>query len=108
VIVVDNGSRRRLSRNNLQAVPVEVRIIDMPDPRPGPLQAGFFGRITESYAFSVPRGPFERIGGFDERFTSPGGGLANLEIFRRFDCRARALVCLLPEGLAKIYRIAKN
>jgi hypothetical protein len=196
VIVVDNGSQRRLSPNELQAVPVGVKIIDMPDPRPSPVfalnwaarnlatgdillfaidgarifsdrlyagtlaahdlvedafvytlgwhigpqvqmqsveegydeaeedrliaqcgwpnrpaglyeisvfagssHAGFFGQITESNAFSVPRGLFERIGGFDERFTSPGGGLANLEIFRRYVCRSGARnVCLLSEG----------
>jgi hypothetical protein len=50
----------------------------------------FFGRITESYAVCVPRGPFERIGVSDERLTSPGGGLAHLEIFRRHVCRDRA------------------
>jgi hypothetical protein len=196
VIVVDNGSGRRLSSDDLQAVPVGVRIIDMPDPRPSPVfalnwaarnlatgdillfaidgarifsdrlyaatlaahdlvgdafvytlgwhigpkvqmqsveegydeaeedrlieqcgwphrpaglyeisvfagssHAGFFGPITESNAFSVPRSLFERIGGFDERFTSPGGGLANLEIFRRYVCREGARnVCLLSEG----------
>jgi hypothetical protein len=196
VIVVDNGSARRLSPNDLRAVPVGVRLIDMPDPHPSPVfalnwaarnlatgdillfaidgarifsdrlyaatlaahdlvgdafvytlgwhigpkvqmqsveegydetaedrliaqcgwphrpaglyeisvfagssRAGFFGRITESNAFSMPRSLFERIGGFDERFTSPGGGLANLEIFRRYVCRDDARnVCLLSEG----------
>jgi hypothetical protein len=49
----------------------------------------FFGRITESYAVCLPRGSFERIGGSDERFTSPGGGLAHLGIFRRYVCRDR-------------------
>jgi hypothetical protein len=196
VIVVDNGSERRLSPNDLRAVPAGVRIVDMPNPRPSPVfalnwaarnlatgdillfaidgarifsdrlyaatlaahalvgdafvytlgwhigpkvqmqsvaegydeaeedrliaqcgwphrsaglyeisvfagssQAGFFGRITESNAFSVPRSLFERVGGFDERFTSPGGGLANLEIFRRYVCRDGARnVCLLSEG----------
>jgi hypothetical protein len=196
VIVVDNGSQRRLPSNYLQAVPIGVRIVDMPDPRPSPVfalnwaarnlatgdillfaidgarifsdrlyaatlaahdlvedafaytlgwhigpkvqmqsveegydeveedrliarsgwpdrsaglyeisvfagssQAGFFGLITESNAFSVPRSLFERMGGFDERFTSPGGGLANLEIFRRYVCRDGARnVCLLSEG----------
>lgn len=196
VIVVDNGSERRLSPNYLQTVPAGVRIIDMPDARPSPVFAlnwaarnlatgdillfaidgarifsdrlyaaalaahdlvgdafvytlgwhigpklqsqsieegydeaeedrliaqcgwphrpaglyeisvfagsslpGFFGRIAESNAFSVPRSLFERIGGFDERFRLPGGGLANLEIFSRYVCRDGARnVCLLSEG----------
>jgi hypothetical protein len=196
VIVVENGSKRPLSPNERQTVPVGVKIVDMPDPRPSPVfalnwaarnlatgdillfaidgarifsdrlyaatlaahdlvgdafvytlgwhigpkvqmqsveegysdteedrliarcgwphrpaglfeisvfagssQAGFFGQITESNAFSMPRSLFERIGGFDERFTSPGGGLANLEIFRRYVCRDGARnICLLSEG----------
>ena len=196
VIVVDNGSKRRLSPADLKAAPPGVRIVDMPDPRPSPVfalnwaarqvatgdillfaidgarifsdrlyaatlaahdlvgdafvytlgwhigpkvqmesvaegydeaeedrliaacdwprrpaglyeisvfagssQPGFFGQIAESNAFSIPRGLFERTGGFDERFTSPGGGLANLEIFRRYVCRNGARnVCLLSEG----------
>jgi hypothetical protein len=60
---------------------------------------GYFGHITESNAFSVSRELFEAYGGFDERFTSPGGGLANLEIFKRYVSRPDARnVCLLSEG----------
>ena len=60
---------------------------------------GFFGDITESNSFSISRTSFDRHGGFDERFTSPGGGLANLEIFRRYVTRPDARnVCLLSEG----------
>jgi hypothetical protein len=196
VIVVDNGSKRRLSPDDLNAAPPGVTILDMPDPRPSPVfalnwaareiatgdvllfaidgarifsdrlytaalaahdlvgdafvytlgwhigpkvqmesvaegyneaeedrliaacgwpsrpaglyeisvfagssQPGFFGQIAESNAFSMPRRLFERVGGFDERFISPGGGLANLEIFRRYVCRSGARnVCLLSEG----------
>ena len=42
---------------------------------------------------------FERIGGYDERFTSPGAGFANLELFHRYTTRPNARnVCLLSEG----------
>ena len=42
---------------------------------------------------------FERLGGYDERYTSPGGGLCNLEMFARYALRPAARnVCLLSEG----------
>lgn len=65
----------------------------------GSSRAGFFGNISESNAFSIPRRLYERMGGFDERFTSAGGGLSNLEIFARYVSRPNARnVCLLSEG----------
>ena len=45
--------------------------------------AGWFGPVAESTCFAMPRGVFEELGGFDERFTSPGGGLANHEFLQR-------------------------
>lgn len=65
----------------------------------GSSMSGFFNDIAESNAFSVSRSLFEKIGGYDERFVSPGGGLANLEIFARYVSRASARnICLLGEG----------
>jgi hypothetical protein len=65
----------------------------------GSSMPGFFDDISESNAFSITRSLFDRIGGFDERFVSPGGGLANLEMFARYVTRAKARnVCLLGEG----------
>lgn len=60
---------------------------------------GFFQPVSESSAFSLRRELWERLGGFDERFTSPGGGLSNLEVFSRCTTRPGARnVCLLSEG----------
>jgi hypothetical protein len=65
----------------------------------GASAAGYFGRIGESNAFSIRRELFDRVGGYDERFTSPGGGLANHELFIRYTTRPRAVnICLLSEG----------
>ena len=65
----------------------------------GSSRPGFFRPILESNAFSIPRSLFDRLGGYDERYTSPGGGLCNLEMFGRYVGRPRARnVCLLSEG----------
>ena len=44
---------------------------------------GWFLPFEESAALTVPRTLFEELGGFDERFRSPGGGLVSLDFFRR-------------------------
>lgn len=44
---------------------------------------GYFGRISESNCFSANKKILKNIGGFDERFISPGGGLVNLDVFSR-------------------------
>lgn len=65
----------------------------------GSSQAGVFAPVAESNAFSVRRDLLDRIGGYDERFLSPGGGLSNLELFARYATRTNARnVCLLSEG----------
>ena len=38
---------------------------------------------NESNAFAMTRALWEILGGYDERFTRPGGGLCNLELFER-------------------------
>jgi hypothetical protein len=60
---------------------------------------GFFGPIAESNCLFMTRQTFERLGGFDERFDLPGGGLANHDLYGR----AMALpdvrpIVLLGEG----------
>jgi hypothetical protein len=60
---------------------------------------GYFRPIGGSNSFSMPRSLFETIGGYDERFVSPGGGLANREIFERYVTRPDAAnICILAEG----------
>ncbi|MDG6348459.1 hypothetical protein QAA18_06830 [Luteimonas sp. 8-5] len=44
---------------------------------------GFFSRLSESNCFALRREDYRALGGLDERFDSPGGGLANLDFFNR-------------------------
>lgn len=46
-------------------------------------KAAWFGPIAESNAPVLSREMFEALGGFDERFDIPGGGLVNLDFFNR-------------------------
>lgn len=60
---------------------------------------GLFGPMGESSSLFAPRALWEELGGMDERFTLPGGGLANHDLYRRA-CSLEAvdLVVLLGEG----------
>lgn len=44
---------------------------------------GFFSNISESNCFIMRREDYLAMGGFNEKFISPGGGLCNLDIFKR-------------------------
>ena len=50
---------------------------------------------NETNAFAVHRELWESVGGYDERFSSPGGGLCNLELYERYVFRHDALNVLL-------------
>lgn len=50
---------------------------------------GFFRPIAESNALFMPRTLWEELGGFDENFALPGGGLVNLDAYVR--------ACALPQ-----------
>jgi glycosyltransferase involved in cell wall biosynthesis len=45
--------------------------------------AGYFSKLAESNCMTLRRSTYQRIGGFNERFVSPGGGLTNLDFFNR-------------------------
>jgi glycosyltransferase involved in cell wall biosynthesis len=44
---------------------------------------GWFGCLFESACFAIRKADYLAMGGFDERFQSRGGGLANLDFFQR-------------------------
>lgn len=59
---------------------------------------GWFGSIGESNFLTLRREAWRNLGGFEERFTSPGGGLVNLDFYREACDRLGQLVLLLGEG----------
>ena len=44
---------------------------------------GFFSQLHESNCFALTRADYLEMGGLDERFDGPGGGLVNLDFFNR-------------------------
>jgi len=60
---------------------------------------GWFRPIAECNCVAVSRRLFDALGGFDEAFQSPGGGLANLDFYKRAcEHPGAQLVTLLGEG----------
>lgn len=49
----------------------------------GSSKYGILAPLAESNALFMPRQLFEELGGFDEGFRTPGGGLANLDFYQR-------------------------
>ena len=65
----------------------------------GSAKEGCFRAIAESNTVAVRKRTFDALGGYDTRFDLPGGGLINLDFFRRSCERPGSqLVVLLGEG----------
>jgi hypothetical protein len=74
------------------------RLFDISVPA-GSWGRGLFGPAGESSSLFCPRAIWNELGGLDERFTLPGGGLVNHDLYRRA-CALEGveLVVLLGEG----------
>jgi hypothetical protein len=60
---------------------------------------GLFGPAGESSSLFCPRTIWEELGGLDEHFTLPGGGLVNHDLYRRACAlEGMELIVLLGEG----------
>jgi glycosyltransferase involved in cell wall biosynthesis len=60
---------------------------------------GWFGPMGESSALFLPRELWDELGGLDERFDLPGGGLVNHDLYRRACALdGTELVVLVGEG----------
>jgi glycosyltransferase involved in cell wall biosynthesis len=65
----------------------------------GSSPTGWLGTINESNLLFLSRTLFDELGGFDERFSSPGGGIVNLDFYRRAcDLPNSTLITLLGEA----------
>lgn len=65
----------------------------------GSSRKGWFPPIAESNFLFMPRTLFDELGGYDERFDLPGGGLVNLDFYRRaVETENTTLITLLGEG----------
>lgn len=65
----------------------------------GSSRQGWFQPISESNALFLFRPMWQELGGYDERFVSPGGGLVNLDAYvRASELSDSQLIILLGEG----------
>lgn len=65
----------------------------------GSSDRGWFWPMAESNCLFVSMETFRRLGGYDPRFQAPGGGLANLDFYRRAsELPDSDMVVLLGEG----------
>lgn len=65
----------------------------------GSSEVGFFLPLAESNGLFMPSRLWRELGGFDERFVSPGGGYVNLDLYRRAcELPNSQLIALLGEG----------
>ena len=63
----------------------------------GSANFGWYGPIAESNCIFVPASLYREIGGYEERFVSPGGGLVNLDFYKRA-CEAEKVELFYPVG----------
>jgi hypothetical protein len=63
-----------------------------------PTRSPFLKCVFESNCLFIPRSLFDQIGGFDERYIHPGGGLAGVDFFHRAVAAASQVFTLLGEG----------
>jgi glycosyltransferase involved in cell wall biosynthesis len=64
----------------------------------GSSSQGWFMPIGESNCIAMRRECYDKLGGFDERFQTPGGGFVNLDFYKRACEDNGDLVILLGEG----------
>lgn len=62
------------------------------------MKSGFLGLASECTCLFLSRALFDKIGGFDERYSEPGGGLCNADFFVRAVKASQKVFTVLGEG----------
>ena len=62
------------------------------------MKRGFLGRASECTCLFISRKMFDKVGGFDERYREPGGGLCNVDFFVRAVAASERVFTVLGEG----------
>jgi hypothetical protein len=62
------------------------------------MKRGFLGSAVECTCLFMSRMLFDQIGGFDERYKEPGGGLCNADFFHRAIKASSQVFTMLGEG----------
>lgn len=70
----------------------------------GSSSGGWFALPNETNALFMPRDLWQEIGGFDERFESAGGGLANLDVWKRV-CEDPTIQVVMLLGEATFHQV---
>jgi len=73
------------------------RLFDIGFPS-NPTRSPFLKCVFESNCLFISRRLFDQIGGFDERYQYPGGGLAGVDFFHRAVAKSDLVFTLLGEG----------
>ncbi len=97
---IKDGFNRGLEQQLLESVSWQengYRLFEISVPS-GSTRHGFFGKAAESACLFMHRSFFDAVGGYDERYRYPGGGLANLDFFWRAVTTATTVFTLLGEG----------
>lgn len=98
---IRDGYNQHVEDRLLDSVPWQsdgYRLFDISCPA-GSSSNGWFLPFSESNCLTVSRPMFDALGGFDEQFSSLGGGLVNLDYLKRAcDLPHSSLIVLLGEG----------
>ena len=65
---------------------------------------GWFGPMGESSSLFMRRALWDELGGLDERFALPGGGLANHDLYRRA-CEAPGIQLVVLPGEGTFHQV---